>query len=94
MVLVFSIRLIALSCALLLLCAGTAAAGHIHDEDVEAEHNCPLCVTQSLSLFNDNHTAPASFPTAVRPLLPGTQGPPLCALYLGCLLSRAPPVSA
>jgi len=94
MVLVLLTRLSALSCALLLLCTGAAAAGHIHDEDTEAEHTCALCTSQSLSLFHDVHLAPSSFRTADGPLLPGAQGTPLCALYLGCLLSRAPPEAA
>ena len=86
------IRIIAPSCALLLLCA--AVAGHIHDEDAEAEHHCAWCTTQSLSLFHGNSIASSSFPTADGPLLPAVQGQPLCALYPGCVLSRAPPVSA
>ena len=88
------IRFVALSCTLLLLDSGGAAAGHIHNEDTEVGHHCALCMTQSLSLFHEVQTAPCSFLTAVRFLLPGPQGPPLCALYRGCLLSRAPPVPA
>ena len=94
MVLASLIRLIALSCASILLCAGVASAGHVHDGDTEAAHDCALCTTPSLGLFHKNQMAPSSFPTAVRSLLPGPQGPPLCALYRGCLSSRAPPVAA
>lgn len=87
-------RIIALSCVLLLLAVGSVSAGHIHDEDTEIEHDCSLCETQSLSLFHDIRIAPSSSPAAVRSQLPGPQGPPLFSLYGGCLLSRAPPVPA
>ena len=87
------LRIIALFSALLLLGVGVAAAGHLHDEDTEAGHDCALCTTQSITLFNDVHAAPTSFPVAAH-LLPGLQGFPLCALYRNCLPSRAPPVPA
>ena len=87
-------RIMALSCASLLLCAGAAVAGHMHDEDAEAKHHCAWCTTRPLSLFHDNSIASSSFPSADGPLLPAIQGQPLCALYPGWVLSRAPPVPA
>ena len=86
-------RFTALSGALFLLVAGAAAAGHFHDDDTEVGHDCALCITQSLSLFNTVQGAPSFCLMALQFLLPEQQGPPLWALYCGCFLSRAPPAS-
>lgn len=85
-------RIIALVSVLLLL-GGGAPCLH-HDEHQDVEHDCPLCTSQAPVLFLGVQTAPSARSTAVCSLLPGPQGPPLWALYRGCLLSRAPPAAA
>ena len=93
MALAVLVRIVALICALLLLGAGVGAAGHLHDEDTEVGHDCALCTTQGLTLFHDLQFVPTTLPTAT-PVLPGSQGSPLCGLYRNCVPSRAPPVPA
>ena len=86
-------RAVALCSVLLLLVIGAAEAGHNHEDD-DARHDCALCAAGSLNPTIGVQSATSSCLTAAHFQLTGPQGPPLCALYRGCLLSRAPPVPA
>ena len=86
-------RAVALCSVLLLLVIGAVAAGHHHEDD-DVRHDCALCAAGSLNPSIGSQSATSSCLTAAHFQLPGPQGPPLWALYRGCLLSRAPPVPA
>ena len=87
-------RIVAALSVLAVLGIGIATAGHLHDEDDHAWHDCALCTAGSPGPFLGVQPAPAPSPKAALSYLLEPRGLPLCALYRAHLLSRAPPVPA